>query len=356
MILSQRRRRVVEPRCRPAPEPGVEAFAIGSLRLASRCVETIPGSACDRAFSGLEFFDPGTAKRDTTPPSRRAISRRAMSRDERKRCWSHERARRELRASLAAAAPRGPAERRAALNVVEIQTALLARTTSCSGVVRGVRAWRHMDHSPTVGQVSKVTLRVSKATFWRTQASNTPVLKGCGRRLERRGGWTFTLGTCRTVFPRFACLPRSMCTVTSVRGSLGSCQGERRPWLTLFMARRRPNPRAFTARNRFNPRAFTARNCFNPRARSWRAGAFRRARSASFQVQTRVLVPRLGRASYIGADGARPLLGGGGLDGPASGSQYPRRRSCPFTSTVSDRHERDEPMSPAREELGARRI
>jgi hypothetical protein len=81
------------------------------------------------------------------------------------------------------------------------------------------------------------------------------------------------LGMCRTDFPRFACLPRFRCTVTSVRGSLGSCQGERRSWLSLFLRRAGAPTRAI----------------------------FRRAESASFQDQSRVFVPKLGRAPYIGA-------------------------------------------------------
>jgi hypothetical protein len=136
----------------------------------------------------------------------------------------------------------------------------------------------------------------------------------------QRVGWTFTLGTCPTDFPWFACLPRSVCTVTSVRGSLGSCQGEQQPWLTLSF---------------------------------FGAGAPTRARSASLQAQSRVLVPKLGRAPYIGAGAARQILDKGCLEGTASDAQFPRRRQRPFTETVRERHQ---PMSPPRKELGARWI
>jgi hypothetical protein len=92
------------------------------------------------------------------------------------------------------------------------------------------------------------------------------------------------LGMCRTDFPRFACLPRFRCTVTSVRGSLGSCQGERRSWLSLFLRRAGAPTRAIFRRAGAPTRAI-----------------FRRAESASFQDQSRVFVPKLGRAPYIGA-------------------------------------------------------
>jgi hypothetical protein len=291
MILSQRRQRVVAPCSGLLLMPGIEAWAIAGLRLAPWCVETIPHSLGKRA-----------------------------------------------RAALHLATQHG----------VEIETTALSRTTSCPKVVASAQAWRHMDHSPTAGQVSTATFSVSKARLsvleasLKTDATNVPTSKALasGRGVERRGGWTFTLGTCRTDFPRFACLPRSRCTVTSVRGSLGSCQGEKRSWLSLFLRRAGAPTRAIF----------------------WRAGAptraiFWRARSASsFQDQSRVFVPKLGRAPYIGAGGARQMLDRGGLDGASPDSQYPRRRQRPFIATVRERHERHEPMSPPREELGARWI
>jgi hypothetical protein len=284
MILSQRHQRVVDLRCCLSLMPGSQGFAIAGLRRVRRGVETIPHSLGEHTSA--------------------AVGSEA----------SHF-------AALHLATQRGP----------EIETAALSRTTSCPKVVAEAQAWRHMDHSPTAGQVSTARSFVSKATLWlleatsRIQASKMPTSRALasGRGGERRGGWTFTLGTCRTDFPRFASLPRSMCTVTSVRGSLGSFQGEQRSRLSFIF---------------------------------WRAGTARRARPASFQDQSEVLVAKLGRAPYIGAGGARPTLDRGGLGGALPGSQYPRRLQRPFIGTVRERHERHEPVSPPREELGARWI
>jgi hypothetical protein len=239
--------------------------------------------------------------------------------------------------ALQSAASRSAALHLATRHGVEIETTAVSRTTSCPKVVARAQAWRHMDHSPTAGQVptatfsvSKATLAVLEATSRKTRASKMSTSKALasGGGVERRGGWTFTLGTCRTVFPRFACLPRSRCTVTPVRGSLGSCQGENRSWLSLFLRRAGAPIRAIF----------------------WRAG------SASFQDQSRVFVPKLGRTPYIGAGGARQRLDRGGLSGALPDSQYPRRPQRPFITTVRERHERHLPMSPPREELGARWI
>jgi hypothetical protein len=67
---------------------------------------------------------------------------------------------------------------------VEIETMVLSRTTSCPKVVARAQARRHMDHSPTAGQVSTATFSVSKATLSlleatsrKTQASKTPTSK-----------------------------------------------------------------------------------------------------------------------------------------------------------------------------------
>jgi hypothetical protein len=321
------------------------------------------------------------------------ISRSCARGHKRKR--GHQRAWRTPRRPADAAAPRAVAVDRAALRLaarhaVDIRPAALLKTTSCPKVVRRVRAWRHMDHSPTVGQVSKAT--VSRAAPGKTQGSRTPTSKaptsrGLGSGLERRGGWTFTLGTCRTDFPRFASLPRSACTGTSVRGSLGSCQGELRPWHVFFFCARAAQPTRFSfsarapqptrfsfsarapqptrssfPRGRRNPGDSLARgrrkpgDCLSCRHAAWRAGAAIRACFASFQVQSRVLVPKLGRASYIGAGEAKQTLDGGCFEGAARRSPYPRCRQRPFTATVRVRHERHEPMSPPREELGARWI
>jgi hypothetical protein len=312
MILSQRSPRVDRRGGLPLM-PGSEAFPIAGLRLAARCVETIPHS-------------PG----EPVPASAEVSRAAAVQRADLQLVRVHF-------AALHLATQRG----------VEIETTALSRTTSCPKVVARAQAWRHMDHSPTVGQLSKATSSVSKATLPvleatspKTQISETPTSKALalGGGVERRSGWTFTLGTCRTDFPRFASLPRSRCTVTSVRGSLGSCQGEKRSWLSFVFWRAGPNSRDFRR----------AGGSISRRARGPS-----RVPSASFQDQSRVFVPKRGRAPYIGAGEARRMLDGGGFGGASSDSQYPRRRQRPFIGTVRERHE---PMSPPREELGARSI
>jgi hypothetical protein len=319
MILSQRRQRVVAPRCGLPLMPGSDAFAIEGLRLVPRGVETIPHLRGERA------------------PAAAAVSRAAaLHLAELHFATVHFTA-------LHSAASHFAALHLATRHGVEIETTALSRTTSCPKVAARAQAGRHMDHSPTSGQVSTTTFSVSKATLAvleatsrKTGASNAPISKALasGRGVERRGGWTFTLGTCRTDFPRFACLPRSRCTVTSVRGSLGSCQGEKPSWLSFIFWRAGVPTRALF----------------------WRAGAPAHAGSTSFQDQSRVFVPKLGRAPYIGAGGARQMLDTGGLGGASPGLQYPRRRQRPFIGTVRERLERHEPMSPPREELGARWI
>lgn len=183
MLVSQRRGSVVEP-CWPPPwAPAVEAFAIERLRIDSCRVEPVPH------------------------PARIA------------RVWEQ---------PLAVA------------HEAQLQTRVLPKTTSSSRVVRPAPA-RHMDHSPTAGQVSNARARreqVRKTQACKTLVSKTPALTAqvSGSRRERRGGWTFTLRTCPTDFPRFASLPSSMCTVTSMRVSLGSCQGEQRQVLYFWRA------------------------------------------------------------------------------------------------------------------------
>jgi hypothetical protein len=328
MILSQRSPRVVDRRCGLPLMPGGEAFPIASLRLATRCVETIPHSLGER-----------------TPAAAEASRAAAVQLVDLQLVRVH-------LAALHLATRRG----------VEIEATALSRTTSCPKVVARAQAWRHMDHSPTAGQLSKATSSVSKATLSvleatspKTQVSETraSIALASGGGVERRSGWTFTLGTCRTDFPRFASLPRSRCTVTSVRGSLGSCQGEKRSWLSFIFWRAGAPTRAIFWRAGAPTRAIFWR-AGGPICR--RARGPSRVRSASFQDQSRVFVPKLGRAPYIGAGEARRMLDGGGLGGASSDSQYPRRRQRPFIGTVRERHERHEPMSPPRQELGARSI
>jgi hypothetical protein len=310
MIMSQRPGRRVAPGSRRPAVLGLEPFAIGSLLIAPRRVETIPCPADGRPSSGRAFACSGRApsRRDESSATQcfavvTRMRRRHVSGQGRRS--SHPRAR-PIPSGPARAAPRALTRR---------------RTTSCPRVVGRARAWQHMDHSPTIDPGSIAPLR-------KTYASKARALNASGNTLERRGGCTFTLGTCPTDFPRFASLPRSVCTVTSVRASLGSCQGE----LTLSWRTGAPTRAQY----------------------SWRTGA--RARSASLQVQSRVFVPKLGRAPYIGAGDARQTLDSRGLDEAAPDSQYPRRRQRPFTATVRDRHECREPMSPPREQLGARWI
>jgi hypothetical protein len=341
MILSQRRQRVVAPRCSLPLIPGSDAFAIEGLRPVPRGVETIPHLRSERA------------------PAAAAVSRAAdLHLAELHLATVHF-------AALHSAASHFATLHLATRHGVEIETTALSRTTSCPKVVARAQAGRHMDHSPTSGQVSTTTFSVSKATLAvleatsrKTRASNAPISKALasGRGVERRGGWTFTLGTCRTDFPRFACLPRSRCTVTSVRGSLGSCQGEKPSWLSFIFWRAGAPTRAIFWRAGAPTRAIFWRAGAPTRAIFWRAGAPARAGSTSFQDQSRVFVPKLGRAPYIGAGGARPMLDTGGLGGASPGLQYARRRQRPFIATVRERLERHEPMSPPREELGARWI
>jgi hypothetical protein len=321
MIMSQRPGRRVALSSRRPAVLGLEPFAIGSLLVTPRRVETIPGPADGRPSSGRAFACSGRApsREESTATQCFAVVTR-MRRPHvsgQGRRSSHERAR-PIPSGPARAAPRAPTRR---------------RTTSCPRVVGRARAWQHMDHSPTIDPGSIAPLR-------KTYASKARALKASGNTLERRGGCTFTLGTCPTDFPRFASLPRSVCTVTSVRASLGSCQGE----LTLSWRTGAPTRAQYSWRTGAPTRA----------QYSWRTGAH--ARSASLQVQSRVFVPKLGRAPYIGAGDARQTLDSRGLDEAAPDSQYPRRRQRPFTATVRDRHECREPMSPPREQLGARWI
>jgi hypothetical protein len=268
MILSQRRQRVVDARCWLSLMPGSEAFAVAGLRRNPCGVETIPHWL-------------GESTSAAAAVSCAAAVQLAELQLANFRC-----------AALHSAASHFAALHLATQHGVEIETTALSRTTSCPKVVAKAQAWRHMDHSPTAGQlstagsrVSKATLSLREATSQKTRASKMPTSRAqaSGRGVEQRGGWTFTLGTCRTDFPRFASLPRSMCTVTSVRGSLGSCQGEKRSWPSFIFWRAGAPSRAIF----------------------WSAGAPIRAGSASFQDQPRVFVPNFGRAPYIGAGGAR---------------------------------------------------
>jgi hypothetical protein len=199
------------------------------------------------------------------------------------------------------------------------------QTTSCARVARRVRACRHSAPSPTLRQMPK---RAGFNTF-AARASKTRALKaGVSRhRHERREGWTFTLRTCRTDFPLFASLPSSGLTVKSVRGSLGSDPNEQRPWL--------------------------ASSHESGSHQSHEAGSLQSGLVPLGVAQPRVLVPKLGRTSYMGAGKATPIHGGGRLARVAPGSQCARRCRGLFTATVRERYE---PMSPPREELGARWI
>lgn len=291
MTVSQRpRRSLLSPR-RMLAVVGVKAYAIASLDTIARNVETIP---C-RAPEGGRRCDTRRSRRDASELGREQSP-------------LHER--RQPTKPVEAEGRTGPEWR------ARLQREMPAPTTGYTRTAGDRRASRHMDHSTADGQVSK-----APASHTPAQSAQVSV-----RRRARRGCWTFMLGTCRTDFPRFGCLPSSMRTGTSVRASLGSRQGEQAPTLTSLIRRR---------------------------------GAGRLMQSGSRQsglVLSRVSVSKLGRTSYIGAGEARPTLDGGGLEEAAPDSQYPRRRHRPFTATVRDRHERREPMSPHREELGARWI
>jgi hypothetical protein len=281
MTESERRGRIVDPCCRTRVLPAAQPFPIAMLRCSERCVEPIPHRAPDAASN--DATPSGAERLPTRGHERRQASRRAAS--ERRQCMER---------------------------VSGARRACSHRQSVCPRVNRWLRAWQHQHHSRRAGQLSMAHLpeqqtAVGQSGEEQAVERQVPKRQVSGTRRERRGGWTFTLGACQADFTGPASLPRPEPTVTSVRGSLGSCQGERRPWLT------------FPVQSRV--------------------------------VRSRVLVSKLGSASYIGAGEARQSL-----DGAAANSQYAWRRHHPFAAKARDLHERCEPISPPREQLGARCI
>lgn len=232
MKPTERPRQLAGHRRRTTVVLGVDPFAFAVLQRVERCVESFPQTTVG---DGLVGATPSRSE------ARRANARRHGSTDElpvrgrRPRVVDVPRVR-PLRGPHRAGPIWARAELSRPLRVQPLHAARSMRRatrlqTVCSRVARRERAWPHMDHSTTRGQVSCL-------------------------RQEQRGGWTFTLGTCQCDFRESACLLCPGPTVTSMKGSLGSCQSEQRPWLT-------------------------------------------------YPVLSRVLVVKLGRTSYIGAGETR---------------------------------------------------
>lgn len=224
------------------------------LGVTARRVETVPVGAAEAAVCGATRVAAGVPRSSGVDRSQRSLRERRRAA---KRVGTWVSARQHARPQL----------RRQRLS--------RATTVGCSRLIRRACASRHMDHLPTHG-------RVSKARASHTQVASAQV---SGRRRERRGCWTFTLGTCWTDFPRVACLPRSVPTGTSVRASLGSGRSEPRPLLTSFSI------------------------CRGGAGLICRRGAGRLMQSGFHQsglVPSRMSVSQFGRTSYIGAGEANP--------------------------------------------------
>lgn len=169
------------------------------------------------------------------------------------------------------------------------------------------------------------SLRLREALEWARERELHRQVSGI-----RRERWTFTLRACRTDFHGYASLPCAGRTVTSVRGSLGSCQASRDLGSPL----------------RYNGLRYNGLEvCLR---KLWR-GPDRLGRVAGARMQTRESILHRSRRSAAAPRWSRACK----QRLQKRGSQK-RGLQAPFAEVARERHPGDDSTSPRCEALGAR--